>query len=1203
MRKHLIGTFRTRAFRLRAWKFLNAIVAVVTIANVSLVGALAPTTVNATETPEICAGGYVGASTNGAITATVSNPFNVYVQDNSDAVFNSTGDHKFGGFGLALPTGAEVDGIEVCVRAHRTSGSGDKDLDIYLTEDGSNWGSTSRGADNFGSSYETEYPGASNDLWGRSNWTASELADGNFFVRVRNDFSFGNVGVDYVGVKVFYHVDKGELKVQKKLDSDGNGSFETVNPASFKWGLDGGAVTRTMGSEVDVTIGDHEVTENSVDGYHLVGWYVDDNGSCAEPQGTTLPASTTISSKHDDDVVTFCNAKDEEKEPVTINAWKIVCTDEADLPNWGASGGPDITSTTAQNWVNSHESCSLVSGWNFQWGPESATNPGDNTGVAGAPWTTFGPTNGSGMTTATIDDYQDGLIWVREVWQNGYIPFTMSQNYDNSNDVSAEMYCHTDVINYDNYDWIAGIQPGGTYNCVGWNVAARQPQGTLVVHKQLDADGNGSYETTVTDDVLGFAWNLDDEDPWKTFGTSLNLAPGDYDVVEKNVAGYHMVGWTYGNSDGDICGEAKLGGGNPEVDVVDQQETHITFCNQVNGEIGGTKYYDWDRDGQTDENDQVISEWEITLHRLYAEGSSLAGTVNTDANGHYSFTNLEPGNYLVCEYLPNGWAPTGTGFWTEAGWCQEASIGGTYDFHNYRTGVIHGLKFNDMNGDGFWNEDIAALSGWTIFIDEDADGILDDGEQSTQTNGSEGYEFTDLVPGTYSICEVQQSGWMQTYPQNDGTAICHSVTVNTEGPNTCFNLQDNVSALTVQGLDGPMCNFGNQEQATVTVLKNVDENGDGDTTDPNETGSTAWTWDVNAGNQNHATGSTQTVAPGSITINEDAKDGYSFVSVVCDVNQDPFEVTPGESVSFETFAGGNYTCTFTNKKIVTTINLVKDGPATVNAGDNITYTLNWSVAGNTAATNATITDPVPANTTFVSADNGGTLQGNVVVWNLGTKNPGDSGAVTLVVKSNSPVTNGTLVTNTGTFDTDQTDPKLDDANTTLHFTPPPTPQVLGAATEPSLTITKSVNKDTAKPGDILMYTITITSTGTGDAESVIVTDTLPDDFSFTEGSGKTRTWDLGTLAPGQSSVMNVDVRVESDAVKGDYINVATVDADGVDQKQASVTVAVSTPQVLGLATTGSSALDYFVFALGTFLAAFGLVGLKLRRTTPIRVRK
>src|SRR3989338_2612007 len=88
-------------------------------------------------------------------------------------------------------------------------------------------------------------------------------------------------------------------------------------------------------------------------------------------------------------------------------------------------------------------------------------------------------------------------------------------------------------------------------------------------------------------------------------------------------------------------------------------------------------------------------------------------------------------------------------------------------------GTILGVKFNDLTGDGLDAGD-TPIDGWTIFIDTDLDGVLDAGETSTVTAGGGLYSFGALADGTYSICEVLQAGWTQTYP---GGPSCHSVTV------------------------------------------------------------------------------------------------------------------------------------------------------------------------------------------------------------------------------------------------------------------------------------------------------------------------------------------------------------------------------------------------------------------------------------------
>lgn len=179
--------------------------------------------------------------------------------------------------------------------------------------------------------------------------------------------------------------------------------------------------------------------------------------------------------------------------PSTIVATKVVCDSEADLPNWGL-GGPDITATTAIDWVSTHEGCHLTPGWSFEWGyGGQVDNPGDDFyGVAGGNWHLFGTTGSDSVATTSVQVVVNNSvvskIWVREVLQDGFIPFTYN-NSSNDNDVSAEIYCHNDVLNYDNYDFIAPLDDGVTYYCVAFNAAIspenQKPVITLIGNNPL----------------------------------------------------------------------------------------------------------------------------------------------------------------------------------------------------------------------------------------------------------------------------------------------------------------------------------------------------------------------------------------------------------------------------------------------------------------------------------------------------------------------------------------------------------------------------------------------------------------------------------------------------------------------------------------------------------------------------------------------
>ncbi|HXK24633.1 MAG TPA: hypothetical protein VMS55_18330 [Myxococcota bacterium] len=82
----------------------------------------------------------------------------------------------------------------------------------------------------------------------------------------------------------------------------------------------------------------------------------------------------------------------------------------------------------------------------------------------------------------------------------------------------------------------------------------------------------------------------------------------------------------------------------------------------------------------------------------------------------------------------------------------------------------------------------------------------------------------------------------------------------------------------------------------------------------------------------------------------------------------------------------------------------------VAAGDEIAYTLHFGNSSTTnTAPNASLSLPLPAGTTFVSASDGGVFGAGTVTWALGTLQPGDSGTRTLVLDANAGLARGSLL--------------------------------------------------------------------------------------------------------------------------------------------------------------------------------------------------
>ncbi len=182
-------------------------------------------------------------------------------------------------------------------------------------------------------------------------------------------------------------------------------------------------------------------------------------------------------------------------------------------------------------------------------------------------------------------------------------------------------------------------------------------------------------------------------------------------------------------------------------------------------------------------DDEALAGWTIYVdlndNHLRDEGEPFAVTASDDSNtpnvnetGRYLIPNVPAGvSVFVREEPQAGWAASRD---QNILFVVEGGLQNNVDFANYipdpATG-IHGIKWNDHNGDGdrqshFDNDlnatvyDDEALAGWTIYVDQDNDGLFDAGEPSAVTDSNGEYAITGLLAGTTHVREVAQEGWV-----------------------------------------------------------------------------------------------------------------------------------------------------------------------------------------------------------------------------------------------------------------------------------------------------------------------------------------------------------------------------------------------------------------------------------------------------------
>jgi uncharacterized repeat protein (TIGR01451 family) len=132
-----------------------------------------------------------------------------------------------------------------------------------------------------------------------------------------------------------------------------------------------------------------------------------------------------------------------------------------------------------------------------------------------------------------------------------------------------------------------------------------------------------------------------------------------------------------------------------------------------------------------------------------------------------------------------------------------------------------------------------------------------------------------------------------------------------------------------------------------------------------------------------------------------------------------------------------------------------DSPDPVTVGNNLTYTITVTNNGPDPAQSVTVTDNLPAETTFVSCSStgGGVCggSGNNRTVTFASLASGESETITFVATVNCSVVDSTVISNTATVSSSTPDPNTTNNSATATTTasnPPPT--ITGAAADPSV---------------------------------------------------------------------------------------------------------------------------------------------------------
>jgi len=181
--------------------------------------------------------------------------------------------------------------------------------------------------------------------------------------------------------------------------------------------------------------------------------------------------------------------------------------------------------------------------------------------------------------------------------------------------------------------------------------------------------------------------------------------------------------------------------------------------------IRGMAYEDINRNGILNEGEPGLLGVTITLKDQ--NGNYLSEAMTND-RGYFNFTKLEPTHYNIEETVPDGYKNT-TPASVEVN-ALEGEPEREISFGNRSVplpgkGRISGYKWNDQNGNGFWDTSEPPYSEGTIMILSGAASM----EDSTNEIGY--FEFNNLEPGDYTVEALLPPDWRATTPNLVVTTI------------------------------------------------------------------------------------------------------------------------------------------------------------------------------------------------------------------------------------------------------------------------------------------------------------------------------------------------------------------------------------------------------------------------------------------------
>jgi hypothetical protein len=321
------------------------------------------------------------------------------------------------------------------------------------------------------------------------------------------------------------------------------------------------------------------------------------------------------------------------------------------------------------------------------------------------------------------------------------------------------------VTTYSNCDNVVLATATSTATCTITNTASTTGSldlGNLVIEKIIVGTTSATADDFTFDVVRNSLVNVETNEPFEAAGTNVyDVVTGLYTITEDTAAGFVT---TYSNSlNGDDDCESLL--------VTPNATTTCTITNTATSTAPSTP-----STGTLVVNKVVNGGNGATSSFSFLVNGGATTTV--EADGSNVFSNMATGTYTITEVPIANYTPTYSNCASAvvtANATTTCTITNTFNVGGQPLYTIDGFKWHDEDRDGTWDAGEDALQGWTI--NANATGQL----VRTDVTDSNGY-YSLLVPaGTWTVSEVQQSGWDQIFPAGNSG---HDVTFSTTSTST-----------------------------------------------------------------------------------------------------------------------------------------------------------------------------------------------------------------------------------------------------------------------------------------------------------------------------------------------------------------------------------------------------------------------------------